>query len=203
MTDGEDDSTTGIDQSADDPLAEVPDWDDEYLDRVSDRLLASFDLEKDRHVRGERFPMYGEMRVLNRKQLFHPAISYGEHELVEHLFVCRAEPVSVADLERLVDLGHELADEWIEADEQHFGTRFSFAVVTDTIPDAVREYVEGFRERTLLNYGYYGDYEINLVVVAPDRETSVESEQADVASAFRLWESSDDDSTGLLGRLLG
>ena len=65
----------------------VPDWDDEYLDRVSDRLMYNYDLEKDRRVGGERWDLYGEMRVLSQKQFFHPALSYADHEAEEYLFV--------------------------------------------------------------------------------------------------------------------
>ncbi|UPW01731.1 hypothetical protein M0R88_06415 [Halorussus gelatinilyticus] len=184
---------------------DVPEWDDEYLDRVSDRLMFSFDLERKFDVRGRTFEMYGEMRIESQKQLFHAALNYGNHEKREHLFVRRADDVSRADLESLVGLGHDLADEWIDADERHFGTDFTFVVVAPELPDDVRSFVSGFRDRTLLKFGYYGDYEVNLVVVAPDEEEAVESEEAEVAAAFRLWESLDevDESKGLLDRLFG
>ncbi len=184
---------------------DVPEWDDEYLDRVSDRLMFSFDLEREFRVRGRAFEMYGEMRIESQKQLFHAALNYGNHEKREHLFVRRADSVSPTDLESMVDLGHELADEWIDADEQHFGTDFTFVVVAPEIPDDVRSFVSGFRDRTLLKFGYYGDYEVNLVVVAPEEEQTVESEEADVAAAFRLWESLDEteESSGLLDRFFG
>jgi len=194
---GEDTTTTGRDgaEAADEPdeesrspdLSDVPDWDDEYLDRVGDRLLSSFDLERDYAVRGEQFPMYGEMRIVNQKHFFHPALSYGEHEASEHLFVRRTDSVSVADLERLVDLGHDLADDWIEADEEHFSTRFSFAVVVEEIPADVRSFVAGFRDRTMLKKGYYGHYEIHLVVVDPAREDIVASKKASLEEGFRTW----------------
>jgi len=102
----------------------VPDWDDEYLDRVSDRLMYNYDLEKDRRVGGERWDLYGEMRVLSQKQFFHPALSYADHEAEEYLFVRHESRPTVAELERLVDLGNELADERVVADEEHFGTDF-------------------------------------------------------------------------------
>ncbi len=101
----------------------VPEWDDEYLDRVSDRLMYSYDLERDRRVRDERFALYGRIEVENRKQFLHPAISYGHHEKVGHLFVRRVDRVSVADLDRLADLGEALADEWIEPDPLRDGVR--------------------------------------------------------------------------------
>ncbi|MFB6106255.1 MAG: hypothetical protein ABEJ70_04705 [Halobacteriaceae archaeon] len=189
--------------SPDATAPDVPDWDDEYVDRVSDRLMASYDLEKDRTVRGEPFTLYGEMRVVSQKHFFHPALRYGRHETHDHLFVRRVDDVTVADLEALVEVGHALADDWIEADEQHFGTDFTFVLVTDAIPDDVRAFVDGFRDRTLIRYGYHGHYEVNLGVVAPAVEESVATAEADVVSAFRLWESLDDGSNrrGLLGRL--
>lgn len=184
--------------------ADVPVWEDEYLDRVSDRLQFNFDLEKDERVRGERFEMYGRLEITSQKHFFHPALSYGHHETTEHLFVRREDRVRVETLERLVDLGHALADEWIDADEHHYGTEFTFVLVADDLADDVREFVEGFRDRTLIKLGYHGDYEVNLVVVAPEREAIVASENADVAAAFRLWESLDrEESKGILGRLFG
>lgn len=178
---------------------DVPDWNDRYLDRVADRLIANYDLEKDRTIRGERFALYARMNIHNQKEFFHPALSYGHHESDEHLFVRRADGVSVADLERLAELAHDLADEWIEADEEHFSTEFTFAVVVPDIPEGVRSFVAGFSDRSLLKYGYYGHYEIDLVVVAPDREECVASPEADIGDAFVLWESTEDEKPGLFG----
>lgn len=179
----------------------VPDWDDEYVDRVSDRLMFNYDLQQDYHVHGESFTLYGSLRMESHKQFFHPALSYARNESTEHLFVRRAT-AGVAALERLVDLGHTLADEWVAADEEHYSTDFTFVLVAPDIDDDVRRFVAGFRDRTLLRYGYYGHYEINLLVVAPDTETLVASANADVADAFRLWPA-EDDARGLLGRLAG
>ncbi len=151
----------------------VPDWDDEYLDRVSDRLLYSYDLEKDHRGGGERWDLYGELRVRSQKQFFHPALSYADHEAEEYLFVRRDSRPTVAELERLVALGHDLADDRVVADEEHFGTDVTFVLVADGIPDDVREFVAGFRDRTLLKFGYHGHYEINLVVVDPESEAYV------------------------------
>ncbi|WP_238392083.1 hypothetical protein [Halorussus amylolyticus] len=196
-------------ESADSPasagesaLSDVPDWDDEYLDRVSDRLMYHFDLEKDYRVRGERFDLYGEVRIENRKQLFHPAINYANHEAHEHLFARRTGRATVESLERLAELGHDLADEWIVADEEHFGTEFTFVLVTDSISEPVREFVEGFRDRTLLKLGFYGKYEVNLVVVAPEAERLVASRNADAATAFRLWDDVPQAEPGLLERFV-
>jgi len=178
----------------------VPTWDDEYFDRVSDRLMYSYDLERDHAVRGERFDLYGELRVRNQKQFFHPALSYADHETREHVFARRADRPTVADLEALVALGHDLADDWITADEEHYETKFTFVVVADDLPDEVASFVEGFRDRTLLKYGYYGHYEVNLAVVAPDDEAAVASEQADVVGAFALWGDVEREPEGFLSR---
>lgn len=177
---------------------DVPDWDDEYVDRASDRLMFNYDLEKDRRIRGERFDLFGEMRMASQKHFLHPSLSFAHHEAREYLFVRRADAVAVSDFERLAELGHELADEWVEADEEHYGTEFTFVLVAPSIPDAVRSHVEGFRDRTLLKFGYYGHYEINLVAVAPDREDLVSSENADVRAAFATWEAIEKEEPGLL-----
>ena len=181
----------------------VPDWDDEYLDRVSDRLMFNYDLDKNRRVGGATYPLYGEMRIESQKQFLHRSVNYANHDAAEHLFATRRDRVSVADLERAVERGHELAAEWIEPDETHYGTDFTFAFVVRDIPDDVREFVSGFRDRTLFKFGYYGHYEVNLVVVAPDREDAVASRNADVAQAFVLWEDISPGRSGLLARLLG
>ncbi|MFC4551829.1 MULTISPECIES: hypothetical protein [Halorussus] len=172
---------------ADAEYPDVPDWNDEYVDRVSNRLMFNYDLEKDYRVRGESFTLYGEMRLESQKQFLHRSINYANHESREHLLVRRADSVSRADLEALVELGHDLADEWIVANEEHYGTDFTFAVVAPEIPEDVREFVSGFKDRNLLKLGYYGHYEVNLLVTAPDDEAVVESENADVAAAFRTW----------------
>ncbi|MFB6108613.1 MAG: hypothetical protein ABEJ82_07215 [Haloplanus sp.] len=180
----------------------VPDWDDEYLDRVSDRLMHHYDLERDRTVEGERFDLYGQLHVENQKQFLHPSINFANHETHEHLFARRQDAVSTADFDHLVELGHALADEWVTPDETHQGTDFTFVLVVPTFDEAVRSHVEGFSERTLLKYGYYGHYELNLAVVAPDRRAVAASENADVARAFALWDDpTPADSPGFLGRL--
>ena len=178
----------------------VPDWDDEYLDRVSDRLMYNYDLERDRRAHGERWAMYGEMRVLNQKQFFHPALNYADHEAEEYLFVRRSANPTVAELRRLVELGHDIADERIVADEEHFGTDITFVLVCENLPEEVAEFVEGFRERKLLKFGYYGHYDVNLVVVDPEAERAVASKAADVAEAFTLWEDVTKPDEGFLSR---
>ena len=166
---------------------EVPQWDDEYFDRVSDRLMYSYDLERDHRVRGESFDLYGEFRLRSQKQFFHPALSYADHETKEYLFARRRDRPTVADLESLVELGHELASERIVPSEEHYETVFTFVVVADEISDDVRAFVEGFRERELLAFGYYGHYEVNVAVVDPEAETAIASQEANIAEAFALW----------------
>lgn len=180
----------------------IPEWDDEYLDTVAARLAGHYDLERDRTVLGERFDLYGLLLVESQKQFFHESVNWANYETREHVFARRADSVRVADLDRLVDLGHDLAEDWVEADEEHQGTEFSFVLVVPAIPDAVRDHVEGFRERTLLRYGYHGHYEVNLAVVSPDQEAAVASREADVARAFAPWADLDGGG-GLLSRLLG
>jgi hypothetical protein len=171
----------------DDPLADLPTWDDEYLDRVSDRLMHNYDLDKDFEAGGERFDLYGRMRIDSQKQLFHPSLNYANHHAEEHLFARRVEDVSPANVDRLTELGHDLAASWIDASEEHYGTDFTFALVAPRIPDDVRDLVGRFRDRTLLKFGYHGHYEVNLVVVAPDDEDAIASRNADVVDAFTLW----------------
>lgn len=182
---------------------EIPVWDDDYLDRVGLRLAHHYDLARDHVVAGERFDLYGEMHVRHERHALHPALTFGHHEAEEYLLARRVDRPTVTDLEALETLGERLADERIEAGEDHYSTDFTFVLVADSIPAAVEEYVAGYRNRTLLKYGYFGHYEINLVVVAPVREASVASREADVESAFRVWEPIDVQEPGRLNRLLG
>jgi hypothetical protein len=195
------DAATGTD-TADDEVtpADVPDWDDEYVDRVSDRIMFNYDLERDVSVRGEPFTLQGELRIESHKQFFHPAITYGHQHAYEHLFLTERGPVRVSDLERFATLGHDLADEWVDADEEHYATDFTFVAVTEEITDDVRSHVESFEDRELIKYGYHGHYEIHLAVVAPDREELVVSRNADVSDALRTWEPIEPDR-GLVERL--
>ena len=178
----------------------VPDYDDEYLDRVSDRLMYSYDLDRDVVVDGERFEMTAEMRVRNQKQFLHPALSYADHDLMEYVFARRVSTPSVGGVERLVEFAHDVADERIDAHEEHYGTDVTVVLVADRIPGDVADFVDGFRDRTLLKFGYYGHYEVNLVVVAPEREQLVASENADTAAAFRLWERVEQPDEGFFSR---
>ncbi|WP_418281535.1 hypothetical protein [Halorubrum sp. DTA98] len=179
---------------------EVPDYDDEYLDRVSDRLMYSYDLDRDVVVDGERFELYAEMRMRSQKQFLHPALSYADHDMMEYLFARRVSSPTVGELERLVEFAHGVADERVDGSEQHFGTDVTVVLVADRISDDVVDFVDGFRDRTLLKFGYYGHYEVNLVVVAPEEERIVASEAADVAGAFRLWERIEPPKEGFLSR---
>jgi len=191
------------DSDGEDPLADVPDWDDEYVDRVSDRLLHNYDLERDRRVQGNRFTLYGRLEIKRHKEFLHPALTYGDHETTEHLFVQRVDNVAVADVERLTDLADTLAEEWVDADEEHFGTEFVFGLIGPEIPADVRESVTGFESRTLLKYGYHGHYTVRLFLLAPEQEDAVASPDTDVVRAFRLWDdtSKKEESAGVLTRL--
>ena len=179
----------------------VPEWDDEYISTVARRLLYNYDLERAYRAAGRQWLLYGKFRVQTQKQFFHPALSYADHETEEHLLVRRVDRPTVTELQTLVDDGHDLADMWIEPNEEHYGTDITFVLVADTIPDAVTDYVSGFRDRTLLKFGYYGHYEVNLVVIDPEGETCVASKMADVAAAFRLWEDVAESDPGLLSRV--
>jgi hypothetical protein len=138
---------------------DTPIWDDEYLDRVGDRLAFNYDLQKDHTVQGERFALYGRLPIERHKQFFHPSINWANHYTEEYRFARRVKTVTVNDLERVVDLGYTLADEWIETDETHYGTDFTFVLVAPEITDTDREYVTGVRDRTLIKLGFRGHYE--------------------------------------------
>ncbi|WP_144798432.1 hypothetical protein [Halorubrum depositum] len=178
----------------------VPDYDDEYLDRVSDRLMYSYDLDEDVVVDGERFELTAEMRMRNQKQFLHPALSYADHDVMEYLFARRVAAPTVGELERLVEFAHGVADERVDGNEQHYGTDVTVVLVADRIAKDVAEFVGGFRDRTLLKFGYYGHYEVNLVVVAPDEERLVASEAASSAEALRLWEPVEKPDDGIFSK---
>jgi hypothetical protein len=193
MADAESGTSDGVP-----PEDELPTWDDAYLDQVGGRLVHNYDLERDRRVRGEQFALYGEMVIENKKHFLHPSIEIANHHSYEHLFARRDGQVSAQNLDTLVDLGHDLAEEWIDPDEEHYSTEFTFVTVVDRIPEQVRSKVRGLDERTLLKYGYNGHYEVNLVVVAPERKQIVANDAADVETAFRTWETIEREEPGLL-----
>ncbi|MFB6255840.1 MAG: hypothetical protein ABEH58_03790 [Haloplanus sp.] len=180
---------------------DVPHWDDEYVDRVSGRLMFNYDLQRNYRIDAESFDLYGRLEIHTQKKFFHPAITYGHHESYEHLFLRRADGVRVPALERLVALAADLSDRWIEPHEEHYATEFTFVVVVPEVPDDVREFVASFTDRTMLKYGYNGYYETHLAVVAPNREDVVTSKRADVADALTVWEPIDSEPLGPLERL--
>lgn len=202
---GRDYSTTEFDTSHPDPEPvqhEVPDWEDEYIDRVSDRLLSNFDMAKHSRVGNYEFDLYGRMLIKNQKEFFHPALRYAYHESTEHLFVQRRDYVSLADLEEFEAFAHALADDWIQHSEDHFETIFTFVVVAPAIPDDVRDFVSDYYERPLLKYGFNGHYQIKFVVVSPDDEDLVAGKDTDIWRAFQLWSNVDDGvPPGVFGRL--
>ncbi|WP_248517357.1 hypothetical protein [Salinarchaeum laminariae] len=198
------DLDAGVDGDADagdeaDPFADVPEWEDEYVNEVAGRLLHNYDLEQDRTVHGESFDLYGEMELHSQKHVLHPSISFAHHESHEHLFLRRVSSATVAEIDRLLELGHDLADEWIDPDPEHYSTDFTFVLVAPKIPEDVRETIAGTDERTLLKYGYNGHYDVHVAVVAPDREALVASDEADVREALTLWEPIENEERGLLG----
>ena len=192
---GDDEADATGDTTTDDR----PTWEDEYLETVAGRLHHNYDLEADHRAAGETFPLYGRLEIHSEKHFLHPALSFAHHESHEHLLVRRAERVGVADLERLVDLGHDLAERRVDAHEEHYSTEFTFVVVAPEVPDDVRSFVADLDERHLLKYGFHGHYEINLVVVAPEAGELVASDGADVETAFRTWEPIEREEPGLLG----
>lgn len=177
----------------DDP---VPEWSDEYLDAVAERLAAHYDLDRDVRAGGERFDLHGRLRIENRKQFVVPSLTYGHHESVQHLLLARRDRATVADCEALVETAERLADGWIDPDERHFSTEFVLGLVVPTVEPAVREFVAGFERRTLLRYGYHGHYEIRLAVVAPDERAAVASPDTDVIEALRTWDSLAEETAG-------
>ena len=181
---------------------DVPDWEDEYLDRVSDRLMYNYDLEKDVTLDSESFSLAGDMRLESEKHFFHPSLNYANHEAREHLYARRQSGVTVADLQRLVELGNEVAEERVERRDDHFSTDVTFVLVVPTITEEVASFVESFSGRKLLWFGFHGHYEINLAVVSPDEQQSVASENADVVTAFETWADIERESPGLLGTIL-
>lgn len=188
--------------TGDDP-AEIPQWDDAYLTTLSERLHQNYDLVKDRSVHDQQFALYGHMELHNQRYVLHPALSVGHYEIHEHLFVRRVEAVSERDIQHLVEFGHELAEDatWIDPDEEHYATEFTFVLIAPSIPEAVRSRVSGIDERSLLKYGYNGHYEINVAVVAPTAEQIVSNDAADIAPALRTWDPTDTGPSGVLGRL--
>lgn len=177
--------------------ANVPDWEDEYLDRVSDRIMHNYDLEKDVTINGERFDLGGEMRIESEKHFFHPALNYANHESREYLYARRQDAISVPDLEELVSVAHDVAEDRVEHTDTHFSTDVTLAIIVPKIDPAVEEFVESYSDRNLLRFGFNGHYEINLLVSAPERKSIVASENADVWEAFRTWEPIEKEDPGL------
>ncbi|RRJ31013.1 hypothetical protein [Halocatena pleomorpha] len=192
---------TGSQPAASSGDADASEDDAAYLHRVADRLEHSYDLDWEHRVHGEPFELYGRLQIEHQKQFLHPSITYADHGSQEHLFIRRASSVERAALDRLVELGHTLAEEWIKPDETHYSTEFTFVLIAPEITDAVRTFVDGFRDRTLLKLGFHGHYEVNLLVVAPERQTVVASTNAEVEAVFAPWDTPEPE-TGWIDRVV-
>lgn len=103
--DAPDDGSTGTAAEGDEEESDLPEFDDEFLTAVRNRLAANYDLERDYTAERERFDMYGRLHIESQKQVLHPALNWANYESEEHLFVRRTERVTDRDLDRLVDLG--------------------------------------------------------------------------------------------------
>ncbi len=185
-----------------DPAADVPTWEDEYFQTVSRRLVHNYDLQRDYRVRGESFALYGHMELHSQKQFLHSALSIAHHEAHEHVFLRRAETASQQTIDRVIALGHDLAEEWIDADEEHYSTEFVFGFIVPEIPAALASRVRDVDERTLLKLGYNGHYDIGIVLIAPETRQLAASEAVDIVEALRTWEPIDHDDAGWLGRIV-
>lgn len=179
---------TQVSETISDRPEDVPVWQENYLDAVGVRLMHYYSLEKDVRIDGQHFELFGEMNVLHERHAFHPALSFAHHKADEYVFATRIDHPDVQDFKRFISLGEQLATEWIDRDENHYSTDFSFAVACSEISDSVRSFVSSYKNRNLLKFGYFGHYEINLIVIDSARKESVASRNADVEQAFRVWE---------------
>ncbi|MHB0871041.1 MAG: hypothetical protein ACYC66_11800 [Chloroflexota bacterium] len=58
---------------------------DEYLSRLRERLLASYDVQMPRHVDGIHYPLYARSQVIAGQYILHRSITYERMELNEHV----------------------------------------------------------------------------------------------------------------------
>ena len=184
-----------------DPPADVPTLEDEYLQTISRRLVHNYDLEQDYRVRGESFALYGHMELHSQKHVLHSALSIAHHEAHEHVFLQRSKTLSQRAIDDAIELGHDLAEAWIDPNEEHYSTEFIFGFVVPEIPTDLASTVRDIDERTLLKFGYNGHYDIGIVLVAPETKQIVASESVDIVDALRTWEPIEQNNTGWLGRL--
>lgn len=187
---------------ASDTPGHIPELTDPYLETVGQRLVHNYDLESDYTVNGEQFDLYGYLEVHNKRQVLHPALSVGHHEAREHVFLKRTETLSEADLDRVIELGHALAEEWITADEEHYSTEFIFAFVTTSLAAPVSNRIEELDERTLLKFGYHGHYDIHIAAVDPTQQHLVSNAAFDLTEALRTWDPVSGTDPGLVTRLV-
>jgi len=73
--------------------------------------------------------MGASMRIRSLKAFSHPSLDYDNHHSDKHQFARRVDPVTARDSERLVEPSHFLADDPVDADEEHFGADFPFVLV--------------------------------------------------------------------------
>lgn len=181
----------------------VPVWeDDPYLDAIALRLMHHYDLERDKEVDSQVFPMYGRLVIENERHVLHPALSFGYHRSTEHLFVARPPTISEQTLTQAETLGLALADEWVSHDTEHYSTDFTFVFVTSPIPDSVTDWITGYEHRELYKYGYHGHYELNFVATDPEHERLITSANSSIEELLRTWDRPHRDQPSRLSRFL-
>lgn len=115
---------------------------DEYLGRLKERLLASYDVQMPRHIDGIHYPLYARSQVIAGQYILHRSITYERMELNEHV-LCRIVegPATSGSVLSFVGDLKAAAGSLVHPSSDHMSSAITGVLVAERgfSPEAVRE----------------------------------------------------------------
>ncbi|MGI5836249.1 MAG: hypothetical protein ACOX87_07125 [Chloroflexota bacterium] len=106
---------------------------EEYVDLLTARLAASYNVEKSKQLAGLSFPLYAKSHVVAAKYIFHRSVAYEQLEINEHVFVrVLPEPVTQVDVSCFVDDMKRLITHLVRPSYEHMSSAFTGVLVADS-----------------------------------------------------------------------
>lgn len=115
---------------------------DEYLSRLRERLLASYDVKMPWRLDGTDYPLYARSQVIAGQYILHRSITYERMELNEHvLCLVLKGPATPETVRSFVGDLKAAADSLVHPSSDHMSSAITGVLVAEQgfRPDAVRE----------------------------------------------------------------
>lgn len=105
---------------------------EEYLELLTMRLAASYNVEAPKQVGGLNFPLYARSHVVAAKYIFHRSVAYEQMEINEHVFArALTEPVSLEDVSSFVNDLKGLISHLVQPSYEHMSSALTGVLVAE------------------------------------------------------------------------